>query len=171
MWPITVRVLQDTDGWMVAAQFANAITIGLAAFVASQYPKRKDELSRIQSMRNHLAAFKLFRDSAEMYFYIVFDGSALPPYYDSTMVMQQAREDYLKFENKKDEIVGVLPGSAIEPFNKFLSFYKMVEKLSHENRDNNNEMRDAWQDCKEELDKVINIIEKKINGFRNRDLQ
>jgi len=172
MWSsFTVRILQDTDGWIVAAQFANAIAIGFAAVVASQYPKAKDRLLRIQSMRNHLASFKLFRSSVEAYFYIVIGGSDLPPYYNSTIVIQQAREDFFRFENKKEEIVSVLPGKAIEPFNKFLSFYKTLERLSHEKYDSTNDMYDAWQGSKKELDKVIDILEKRISGFRNKDSQ
>lgn len=174
MWPsFTVRVLQDPEivhkflgisreSWAVLAQWANAFVIGLAALVASKYPQEKDRLAVMKLMRNYLAGLKLFRSSVEGYFYIVFDGSELPNYYNSTFMLNQARDDFFKLENKKEEIVSVLPANAIEPFNNFLSFYKTVEYLSHENYDSAKEMGHAWKGAKEGLDKVIYILEKKV---------
>lgn len=48
MWPITVRVLQDTDGWMVAAQFLSALAIGYAAWVAANYQKKRDKNHQVK---------------------------------------------------------------------------------------------------------------------------
>lgn len=111
-------------------------------------------------MRIHLAGLKLFRSTVEAYFYIVFDGSELPSYYDSTSVIRQAREDFTKFENRKEEIASAIPGNAIEPFHNFLSFYKTVDQLSHEKDE---DMYEAWKGAEEELDKVIAILSKEIN--------
>lgn len=175
MWLFTASVVKDPEvihtflgltreSWAVLAQWASALAIVYAAWVAAHYQEKKEILGRKQLMRNHLAALNLFMSSVDGYFYIVFDGTDLPRYYDSTTVIRQAREEFAKFELKKEEIASTLPPDAVQLFYNFLSFYRTVDQLSHENDE---DMYEAWKLTRAELGLVIKILEIEIEGHNN----
>lgn len=63
MWPsFTVRVLQDTDGWMVATQLLSSIAVIIAAVAAAWFANKKDR-STIKTTARYLLSLLELLDS------------------------------------------------------------------------------------------------------------
>lgn len=167
MWPsISVRLLQDPEvihsfwgisreSWAIIAQWASAVAIAYAAWVASRYQSKKDNLARKHKVLSHLAILKLFNETVTAYFYVAFGGDDLPFYYNQTYILKQMLEESAKIEEMKDEIASSLPLKAIEPFQRFISYARTVDNV----RDlEDKHMKEAWKSAENELHKVIAII-------------
>lgn len=180
MWLFTTSVVKDyeviykflgltRESWAVLAQWASALAVVYAARVAAQYQEKKDTLARKQMMRQHLAAFKLFKNLVEGYFYIAFDGESIPKYYDPISLINEIHEDFTRFKLRKEEIASTLPSDAIQPFNQFLKSYETLDRLSLENnKDNDDDMHEVWRSTIKRLDLVIQKLEVELEGSRNK---
>lgn len=62
MWPITVKVLQDSNGWQVFAQILSSLAVIIAAIVAARYANRQYR-NKIRGNGKYLLSLLVLLDS------------------------------------------------------------------------------------------------------------
>ena len=149
---MNIKIIEDINPWVTGAQFASALAIIIAAYIAGSHQKRNRDSIRKVQQTYYLGIFTLFIENIDMYFSEAFNGPILPPVMSPEGLWAQIEKDFNSIKSDKLEIVQVLPLKSIKSFQFFLDSF---EPLLHSPGESDEIIAEFWKFPRKKLYEVL----------------